>query len=151
VNEGVKISQGRAESRRMMRFDGSRTRRQFPRVKAPIYFKNTRLFSPKIPVVDIGLGGMRVFADDAFKVGEVLDTELYLPSGDSLDVTVRVVWLALLGQGSPAKFDVGLQILEVKDDRLHMLAQVLEAGEPLVPPGPGSGHRPGPPSLPPAA
>jgi hypothetical protein len=133
-----------------MRFDGSRNRRQFPRVKAPIYFKNTRLFSPKVPVVDIGLGGMRVFSDDGFKVGEVLDIELYLPNRESIDVTVRVVWLALLGQDAPAKFDVGLQILEVKDDRLHMLAQVLEGGE-LVPPVGPEGPRPTPPSLPPAA
>jgi hypothetical protein len=134
----------------MMRFDGSRNRRQFPRVKAPIYFKNTRLFGPKIPVVDIGLGGMRVFSDDGFKVGEVLDIELYLPNRDSVDVTVRVVWLALLGQDAPAKFDVGLQILEVKDDRLHMLAQVLDGGE--LAPGLGpEGPRPTPPSLPPAA
>lgn len=134
----------------MMRFDGSRNRRQFPRVKAPIYFKNTRLFSPKIPVVDIGLGGMRVFSDDGFKVGEVLDIELYLPNRESIDVTVRVVWLALLGQDAPAKFDVGLQILEVKDDRLHMLAQVLDGGE-LIPGLGPDGPRPTPPSLPPAA
>ncbi|MFO0726684.1 MAG: PilZ domain-containing protein [Myxococcota bacterium] len=126
----------------MVHVESLKNRRQFPRVKAPIYFKNTRLFSPKLPVVDIGLGGMRVYSDEQFRVGEVLDIELYLPSDQALQCTVRVAWLALLGEDGPAAFDVGLQIVEVKGNKLHLLAQVLER--------PGLGPSPRP-SFPPAA
>lgn len=122
----------------MVSFEQHKNRRQFPRIKAPIYFKNTRLFSPKIPVVDIGLGGMRVYSDEAFRVGEVVDIELYLPSNQTLQCTVRVVWLALLGEDAPAEFDIGLQIVEVKGNKLHLLAQILDrqdsGGRPSMPP-----------------
>lgn len=101
-------------------------RRRYPRVKAPVFFKSTRLFARKTPVVDIGMGGMRVFSDEAFKVGQAIDVELYLPSGEALGCTVRVVWLGLLENASPAKYDVGLQLISVKGDRIHLLAQVLE-------------------------
>lgn len=106
--------------------DNGINRRRYPRVKAPVYFKSTRLFARKTPVVDIGMGGMRVFSDDPFKIGQDVDIELYLPTGDTLACSVRVVWLGLLDEGAPAKYDVGLQLLAVKDNRVHLLAQVLE-------------------------
>ena len=101
-------------------------RRRFPRVKAPVLFKSTRLFSRRTPVVDIGMGGMRVFSDDPFKVGQSIDIELLLPTGETLECTVKVVWLGLLPEGAPAKFDVGLELMSVKGDRIHLLAQALE-------------------------
>lgn len=101
-------------------------RRRYPRVKAPVFFKSSRLFARKRPVVDIGMGGMRVFSDESFTVGQSLDLELYLPTGETLACSVRVVWLGLLEEGQPAKYDVGLELLAVKGDRIHLLAQVLE-------------------------
>jgi hypothetical protein len=106
--------------------DSGFNRRRFPRVKAPVLFKSTRLFSRRTPVVDIGMGGMRVFSDDPFKVGQSIDIELLLPTGETLECTVKVVWLGLLPEDAPAKFDVGLELMSVKGDRIHLLAQALE-------------------------
>ncbi len=113
--------------------DSGINRRRYPRVKAPVFFKSTRLFARKTPVADISLGGMRVFSDDAFKVGQAIDVELHLPSGEELACTVRVVWLGLLEDAAPAKYDVGLQLISVKGDRLHLLAQALEPASATAP------------------
>ena len=93
-----------------MSSDGRRKRRRFPRVKAPMYFREARLRTARIPIVDIGLGGLRVYSDDPFKVGERLSIEFFLP--ESIRCVVRVAWIKDLENESPAKYDVGLEFLE---------------------------------------
>jgi hypothetical protein len=101
-------------------------RRRFPRVQAPILFRSKRLFGRRAPVIDIGLGGMRVYSDDAFKIGQGLDIELLLPDGDELVCQVRVVWLGMLEPGAPAKYDVGLELLAVEGGQIGKLASALK-------------------------
>ena len=102
-------------------------RRQFPRVKAPIFFKNSRWFSQKRRVLDVSLGGMRVYSDDAYPIGQSIQIDLFLPSGRTLSCDVRVAWIGLLPEGSPAKYDVGLQITGIRGDGERYLAEALEA------------------------
>ena len=112
----------------MMRNDSDR--RRYPRVKAPILFRAARFRSARRPVVDVAIHGLRVYSDDAFKVGDRLDVELFLPDGDNLDCVVRVVWIQDLPQGSPAQFDVGLQILDATGGGLARLADVVDRYSP---------------------
>jgi Tfp pilus assembly protein PilZ len=101
-------------------------RRTFPRVRAPIFFKSARFFGAKRPVLDISLGGMRVYSDESFKIGHMMEVELFLPNDITVRCSAQVVWIAMLAEGAPAKFDLGLQIHEVKADGRKHLAEALE-------------------------
>lgn len=101
-------------------------RHKYPRLQAPIFFKSSRFFGSKKPVVDIGLGGMRVFSDEMFRIGQSMDVELFLPSHSTVECRAQVTWIALLPAGSPAKYDVGLQILDVKGDGRKQLMHALD-------------------------
>lgn len=109
----------------MTEYDASQNRRQYPRLNAPIYCRPARLTSPRSPLVNIGLGGIRVYSDKTFKVGERLEIELFLPDNASMTCNVKVVWLNPL-DGSTAKYDVGLQFLEVESNDLRRLAGILK-------------------------
>lgn len=76
-------------------------------------------------MVDIGLGGLRVYSDEPLKLGERLDIELFLPDDTSLHCLVRVAWLTALSDG-PARYDVGLQILDIGSNSLMHLGKVLD-------------------------
>ncbi|MBK8011821.1 MAG: PilZ domain-containing protein [Deltaproteobacteria bacterium] len=108
-----------------MSFDGQ-NRRHYPRVRAPVFFQSARFRSSRVPVTDIGLGGLRVYSDDPFRLGERLDIELFLPDASSLRCLVRVVWIVPLEGGDPANYDVGLQLLTVDGDGLKELARVVD-------------------------
>lgn len=101
-------------------------RRRYPRVKAPIFFEPAGIRGPRKPVLDIGLGGFRVFSDDAFKLGDRLNLVLFMPDGTTAECTVRVAWVSPLAPGEPAKYDVGFELLDAHGDGLNRLAQVLD-------------------------
>lgn len=100
-------------------------RRQYPRLNAPIYCRPARFTSPRTPLVNIGLGGIRVYSDKSFKVGERLEIELFLPDNSSITSNVKIVWTNQL-DGSTAKYDVGLQFLEIEGGDLRRLAGILK-------------------------
>lgn len=106
--------------------ESSEDRRRFPRVKAPIYFRSPRLRAIKREVLDISLGGMRVYSDEPFHVDDQLTVELFLPDGASVSCLARVAWQRPLPEGSPAVYDVGLELLEAPSEGLERLGQVLE-------------------------
>ena len=101
-------------------------RRKYPRFKAPICYRSAPFFSSRRPLVNIGLGGIRIYSNDKLKVGRRLEIELLLPNDDILTFTAKVVWQQALSEGETANYDVGLQFLNVPDDKLHHLKQVLE-------------------------
>jgi Tfp pilus assembly protein PilZ len=76
-------------------------------------------------VVDVGLGGMRVFSDEPFQIGARFEVELFLPDSSSIACLTEVVWIRSLPDG-PAKYDVGLQFLDVPEDGQDRLTEVLE-------------------------
>ena len=100
-------------------------RRQYPRVKAPIYCRAARFRSTRRRVVDLGLGGVRVFSDEPFKVGKRLELELFLPDDTSVECLAEVVWVSELPDEQPAKYDVGLHFLHVPEGGIRKLADVL--------------------------
>lgn len=115
-------------------------RRHFPRLEAHVLWRAPRLGGPQSPVLDVSEGGLRVYSDDMVAVGSRLEMELLFPGEETLEVLARVVRVDTLPKGSPAKFDVAVEFLDVP----------VEAREKLISQGAISGEhaRVGPPSEP---
>jgi len=108
-------------------------RREFPRFKAPICYRSAPFFSTRRQLVNIGLGGIRIFSNDKLRVGKRLEIELLLPDDEILTFIAKIVWQRPLPEGETAQYDVGLQFLDAPEDKLQRLAEVLskytESGE----------------------
>lgn len=74
---------------------------------------------------DISLGGMRVFSDEEFTVGRRLDLDVLLPEGEPVRCWAEVVWTVALGDGAPARWDVGLKFTDMDPADVDRLASVL--------------------------
>ena len=75
--------------------------------------------------VDVSLGGVRIFSDEALRVGELLKMEFFLPDVPPVTYTAEVVWVEALGPGSPARYDVGLKFIQLEPGALEPLLRVL--------------------------
>jgi hypothetical protein len=75
--------------------------------------------------VDVSLGGVRIYSDEALRVGELLKMEFFLPDVEPVTYTAEVVWVDALPSGAPAKFDVGLKFIQLDPGALKLLMQVL--------------------------
>jgi len=82
-------------------------------------------------LMNISLGGIRVYSDEEIKVGKRLELELFLPDGTLMVCTARVVWQKTLPEGAVAKYDIGLEFLEIPPDVANRLAKVLEFQAPV--------------------
>lgn len=71
---------------------------------------------------DISLGGMRVFSDQDFEVGQKLELTVLLHDGAELRCWAEVVWLLALDAGAPARFDVGLKFTDMDASDIQRLA-----------------------------
>ena len=105
---------------------GSDERRKFPRLNAPVYCRPAKRRLPRRQVVDVGLGGMRVYSDEPLTLGARFEIELFLPDRTSVDCLTEVVWVKPIEGGTPARFDIGLQFLDVPPEALEQLRQLLE-------------------------
>lgn len=106
--------------------ESSINRRKYPRYNAPICYRSAPFFSSRRPLVNIGLGGMRIYSDDKFKIGKRLEIELLLSDDDILRFTAKVVWQNPLPESAAASYDVGLQFLDIPQDGLQRLSKILE-------------------------
>jgi hypothetical protein len=75
---------------------------------------------------NISLAGVRIYSNKPLKIGQALEIELLIPSGNSLKAIVRVVWINAMPPGSEALYDVGLEFLNIADDVISKLKFVLE-------------------------
>lgn len=65
-------------------------------------------------VIDVGLGGMRVYSDDAYVAGDRLEIDLLSADGDDfVTCLTEVVWIREIDGGQPARYDVGLRFLDI--------------------------------------
>ena len=79
--------------------------------------------------VNVSMGGARVFSDERMKLGSKLNLEL-MPEPDlSVQVLARVAWIDELQEGAPARFDVGLEFLDVPEEMVSRLAAILQRDE----------------------
>lgn len=106
-------------------------RRQFPRVSAPMYCRPARRrLLRRRKVIDVGLGGMRVYSDDDFGVGERMEIDLLHADGDEFITCItEVVWTRPIPGGQPAKFDIGLRFLDVPHEARAMISKLIADAE----------------------
>ena len=109
----------------MTESDSKDNRRQYPRFNAPICYRPASLFSARKPLVNISLGGIRIYSDDQFKLGKRLEIELLLPDDRIIRCTTKVVWQRPLPEGAKAKYDTGLQFLDISADSLQQISRIL--------------------------
>ncbi len=110
----------------MIEYNPSENRRKYPRFNAPVCYRSASIFSPRKPLINISLGGIRIYSEDKFKIGKRLELELLLPNDIVLTCTVRVVWQNPFPEGSKTKYDIGLQFLDLPVDGLQYLTKLLE-------------------------
>ncbi len=102
------------------------TRRQFPRVRAPVLYRAVSTAGSKHEISDISLGGVRLFSNERIRKGKRLEIELFLPKGKSLTVQAQVVWVRSLPKGSGSPFDMGLEFISLPPNAMEELKTVLE-------------------------
>ena len=79
--------------------------------------------------VNVSMGGARVFSDDRMKIGSKLNLELLPDPDTSVQVLARVAWIDELEDGAPARYDVGLEFLDVPEEMVSRLAAILQRDE----------------------
>jgi len=102
-------------------------RRRYPRVEANVVCRPSglALFHARRTARDISLGGVRILSDDDFKVGQRLELDVLLPDGSTVRCWGEVVWIAPLGEGGPARYDIGLRFTDMDVPDVQRLATVL--------------------------
>ena len=112
--------------------DHNGERRRFPRIAAPMYCRpaRRRLLRRRRKVIDVSLGGMRVYSDERFDLGKRFEIDLLLHEGDDfVTCLTEVVWIREIAGSDPAPFDVGLRFLEVPP-RAHEMLKGLQDSAP---------------------
>ena len=102
-------------------------RRRYPRVHADVFCRpaGLALLHERRNTHDVSLGGMRVYADEDFKVGSRLELDVLLPGESCVRCWAEVVWRVELSDGGPARFDVGLKFSDMAPADRRRLAAVL--------------------------
>lgn len=105
---------------------GGSERRNFPRLNAPLFFRprGLSMFHER-PAHNVDLGGVGIYSDDPVEVGSRLEIELLLPDGSTVTAGVEVVWAEELPAGSAARYDVGLEFVQLRLEDKARLSAVL--------------------------
>jgi c-di-GMP-binding flagellar brake protein YcgR len=107
-------------------------RRRFRRIQAPVYCRSAGLSflaKNRAESIDLSMGGIRVYSDQDYSVGEFLRLELFVADGEPATFTAEVMWREALPAGGPARFDVGLKFHELDQAALQLLTSVLGPAE----------------------
>jgi len=102
-------------------------RPSYRRVQAPIYHRPTSWFAQGLSrrSAGAGLGGVRSYSDEMVKSGRLLEMDVFLPDGGTATAIVQVEWCDPLPRGEPARFDVGLKLIQIAPADEVRLASVL--------------------------
>ena len=101
-------------------------KRRFPRVKAPVLYRPIRVLGPRRRIYDISPGGVRIYSDEQLRENDQLELELFLPNGQTIVATARVVWIKRLPPDEDARFDVGLEFTSLPANANQELKYVLD-------------------------
>jgi hypothetical protein len=99
-------------------------RKAYPRLQAPVYFTPAARLPGR--AVSDSLGGICVFTDEPTEQGAALHIEIFLFDGTSVVCRVEVAWADALGEGAPARYDVGLRFTAIQPGDRERLSAVLE-------------------------
>ena len=101
-------------------------RRRFPRVTTPLYYRVADSDELRQRVSNISLGGIRIYRDERYEIGQELELELHFESGYSGKSTARVVWIKELPPESGAVYDIGLEFTQVPEEATKQLEAILK-------------------------
>jgi hypothetical protein len=102
-------------------------RRKHRRIQAPVYCRpaGVSLLARHRQPIDLSLGGVRVYSDDAHHPGTLVKLEFFTEASEPVTYTAEVVWVETLARGSPARFDIGLKFVDLEPEALEFLMTVL--------------------------
>jgi c-di-GMP-binding flagellar brake protein YcgR len=102
-------------------------RRRYRRIQAPVYCRpaGVSLLARHREAVDISLGGVRVYSDDAYRIGRLVKMEFFIDGGPAVTYTAQVVWIEELPADAPARYDVGLKFVDLSPAALEFLTGLL--------------------------
>ena len=102
-------------------------RRKYRRILAPVYCRpaGVSVLARRRETVDISYGGVRVYSDDRYRVGELVKMEFFVEGAAPVTYTAEVAWIAALPPGGVAAYDVGLKFVDLGPDALEFLLSVL--------------------------
>jgi Tfp pilus assembly protein PilZ len=101
-------------------------KRRYPRSKPPVLYKPAKIIGQKHQVPDISLGGMRIFSNKYYAVGQTLNVELSLPSGQTGASITRVVWVDAYPKDSSAPYELGLEFIYLPFGAARELESVIK-------------------------
>ena len=101
-------------------------RKAYPRLQAPVYFTPAGPRLLKRPAAD-SLGGVCIFTDEPPERGVPLHIEIFLDDGSSVVCRAEVEWVDPLGDGGPARYDVGLTFTALQPNDRERLSPVLRS------------------------
>jgi len=104
----------------------NKERRRFPRIAAPVYYRVAKSENLRQRVSDISVGGVRIYSDERYEIGQRLELELFFPNDVSGKGIARVVWIKALPPGAGPAYDVGLEFLELPDETIKRLLAALK-------------------------
>jgi Tfp pilus assembly protein PilZ len=98
----------------------NRGRRWHTRVNAPIECQ-LGASSERLPVIDIGVEGLRVRNVERFGIGEVVNVNLFFPDSTQAQCTAKVVWWNALNDESSADYELGLRFMDLSSEAIFHL------------------------------
>jgi PilZ domain len=117
-------------TRVLMSTSPSSDRRRYRRVHAPILMRPAGLlaWAALRTVNDISLGGIRTYADEPVPPGRRLEIELLFPESDTATVLAEVAWAEALGEGAPARHEMGLHLISASPEAIDLIKRALAVG-----------------------
>lgn len=101
-------------------------KRRYPRLKARVLYKPAKIIGQKRQVPNISLGGLRIYSNKYYPVGESLNVELSLPSGQTTVAITRVAWIEAYPKDSDAPYELGLEFIYLPSSAARELESVLK-------------------------
>ena len=91
-----------------------------------MFYRATRILSPKRRVSDLSLGGVRIYSDEWLAVGGQLELEFFLPDGSTVEARAKVAWIKEMPEGAEAVYDVGMEFVELSEGAVKKLKTILK-------------------------
>lgn len=103
-------------------------RRRHQRIRAPFYCRpaGQELLAKRMEPIDISLGGLRIYSDEAYRVGSLLRLDISFSRTPPATFTAEVLRIAALRRGAHDRFDVGLAFTHATPEALKLLETVLD-------------------------
>ena len=99
----------------------------YRRVLAPIYHRPTSWFSRMLPHEAARSPiGVRSYSDERLRPGRLLEMDVLLHDGSTVTALVEVEWCDPLPSDGPARYDVGMRIVQIETLAVPLLEGVLE-------------------------